>query len=97
MRIIRYQIDRKVPRFGWLLDNKVGDIDGNIFGKFRRKEATIPVEDVRLLVPMQPSKIICIGRNYVEHAREHDGVEDDRADAGPAEDLVVFLRLEREV
>ncbi|MBN1303861.1 MAG: fumarylacetoacetate hydrolase family protein [Anaerolineales bacterium] len=71
MRIIRYQVDRKVPRPGWLLDDKVGDIEGNLFGKFRRKEAEIPLEEVNLLVPMQPSKIICVGRNYVEHAREH--------------------------
>ena len=26
--------------------------------------------DVRLVAPVQPSKIVCIGRNYVEHAKE---------------------------
>jgi 2-keto-4-pentenoate hydratase/2-oxohepta-3-ene-1,7-dioic acid hydratase in catechol pathway len=26
---------------------------------------------VRLLAPVEPSKIICVGRNYPEHAREH--------------------------
>jgi len=30
----------------------------------------IPLEDVELLTPCQPSKIICVGLNYVEHARE---------------------------
>ncbi|HEV2855580.1 MAG TPA: fumarylacetoacetate hydrolase family protein [Thermoanaerobaculia bacterium] len=27
-------------------------------------------ESAPLLVPVQPSKIVCVGRNYVEHARE---------------------------
>jgi 2-keto-4-pentenoate hydratase/2-oxohepta-3-ene-1,7-dioic acid hydratase in catechol pathway len=30
----------------------------------------IPLEDVELIMPCQPSKIICVGLNYVEHARE---------------------------
>lgn len=30
----------------------------------------IPLGEVRLLAPIQPSKIICIGRNYREHAKE---------------------------
>ncbi len=42
-----------------------------MFGGFRRLEANIPVEKVNLLPPVQPSKIICVGRNYVAHAQEH--------------------------
>lgn len=30
----------------------------------------IPVEEVRLLAPVRPSKIVCVGRNYGAHARE---------------------------
>jgi 2-keto-4-pentenoate hydratase/2-oxohepta-3-ene-1,7-dioic acid hydratase in catechol pathway len=29
-----------------------------------------PIEDIRLLAPVLPSKIVAIGRNYAEHARE---------------------------
>lgn len=72
MRIVRFQVKNETPRFGWLLEGKIGLIEGNIFGEYRRLEASIPVEDVRLLAPVQPSKIICVGRNYAEHAREHD-------------------------
>lgn len=28
------------------------------------------LEDIRLLVPVEPSKIVCVGRNYAEHAAE---------------------------
>jgi 2-keto-4-pentenoate hydratase/2-oxohepta-3-ene-1,7-dioic acid hydratase in catechol pathway len=30
----------------------------------------VPVADVRLLAPVLPSKIVCVGRNYVDHAIE---------------------------
>jgi 2-keto-4-pentenoate hydratase/2-oxohepta-3-ene-1,7-dioic acid hydratase in catechol pathway len=30
----------------------------------------IPLEEARLLAPVMPTKIICVGRNYREHAKE---------------------------
>ena len=71
MRIVRYEIsDSKKPKYGWLLDDKVGEISGNIFGRYQRKEALTPLSDVKLLAPSEPTKIVCVGRNYVEHAKE---------------------------
>lgn len=71
MRIVRYQTrDNKKAKYGWLLEDKVGEISGNPFGRYRRNEATTPLADVNLLAPTEPSKIICVGRNYVEHAKE---------------------------
>jgi len=72
MRIVRYQIEKEPPRYGWLLEDKIGDIEGDLFGEFRRLRAKTPLESVRLLAPAQPSKIVCVGRNYTEHAKEHD-------------------------
>jgi len=72
MRFIRYQTRTEPARFGWLNEGKVGPLDGSPFGEFRRQEAEIPLESVRLLAPVFPGKIICVGRNYVEHAREHN-------------------------
>jgi 2-keto-4-pentenoate hydratase/2-oxohepta-3-ene-1,7-dioic acid hydratase in catechol pathway len=43
-----------------------------------------PLADVRLLAPILPSKVVCIGRNYAEHAREM-GTE-------PPEEPVIFLK-----
>lgn len=71
MRIVRYQTqESKKARYGWLLDEKVGEISGNPFGRYRRSEALTPLADVNLLPPTEPTKIICVGRNYVEHAKE---------------------------
>jgi len=33
-------------------------------------KAEIPLSAVRLLAPVAPSKIVCVGRNYREHAKE---------------------------
>jgi len=71
MRIVRYETqDGKRPKYGWLLEEKVGEIGGNVFGRYRRKEAETPLADVRLLAPSEPGKIVCVGRNYIEHAKE---------------------------
>lgn len=72
MRIVRYQVKNETPQYGWVLNENVGPVDGNPFGEYRRLKAEIPLEQVRLLAPCQPSKIVCVGRNYAEHAREHD-------------------------
>lgn len=34
------------------------------------KIAPVPLKAASLLAPVQPSKIICVGRNYVDHAKE---------------------------
>jgi len=71
MRIVRYETeDGKKPKYGWLLGDKVGEIGGNVFGRYQRKEAETPLAEVKLLAPTEPSKIVCVGRNYVEHAKE---------------------------
>ncbi|MEB2334544.1 MAG: fumarylacetoacetate hydrolase family protein [Anaerolineaceae bacterium] len=71
MRIVRYETqDGKKQKYGWLLDNKIGEIGGNIYGRYRRQEALTPLSDVRLIGPCEPGKIVCVGRNYVEHAKE---------------------------
>jgi 2-keto-4-pentenoate hydratase/2-oxohepta-3-ene-1,7-dioic acid hydratase in catechol pathway len=72
MRVVRYTTKDQPASFGWLFEGKVGPIRGDIFGEYRREEAILPVESVHLLAPVQPSKILCIGRNYVEHAKEQD-------------------------
>ena len=72
MRFVRYQTEENSPRYGWLLEDKIGDIEGDLFGEFRRLSATTPLADATLLAPSQPSKIICVGRNYAAHAKEHN-------------------------
>ena len=71
MKFIRFQYNNQSPQRGWILDERVGPVHGDIFGEFQRGEATIPVASVQLLAPLRPGKIICVGRNYAAHAEEH--------------------------
>jgi 2-keto-4-pentenoate hydratase/2-oxohepta-3-ene-1,7-dioic acid hydratase in catechol pathway len=39
-----------------------------------RKIDRLPLSEAKLLAPTEPSKIICVGRNYAEHARELNNI-----------------------
>jgi 2-keto-4-pentenoate hydratase/2-oxohepta-3-ene-1,7-dioic acid hydratase in catechol pathway len=72
VRILRFQTSSEAePRWGWLAEDKVGGLEGSPFHEFRRSQATLPLRQVRLLAPVVPSKIVCVGRNYAAHAAEH--------------------------
>ncbi|MDD2522207.1 MAG: fumarylacetoacetate hydrolase family protein [Anaerolineaceae bacterium] len=70
MRIIRFKDKNDQVQYGWIYQEKVGLIQGDLFGEFRRLEATLLLSELELLLPCQPSKIIAVGRNYAEHAAE---------------------------
>jgi len=71
MKILRFESPQRPPRFGWLFEDRVGEVDGDPFGAFRRLDPDLPIDSLRLLPPMLPGKIICVGRNYEAHAQEH--------------------------
>jgi 2-keto-4-pentenoate hydratase/2-oxohepta-3-ene-1,7-dioic acid hydratase in catechol pathway len=71
MKLLRFRGADTKENYGWLMDDRIGLIEGDIFGEYRRLETSIALNAVQLLVPVTPSKIICMGRNFAEHAREH--------------------------
>jgi len=44
--------------------------DGDVEGLPSRRVDSIPLAQASLLPPVEPSKIVCVGRNYREHAAE---------------------------
>jgi 2-keto-4-pentenoate hydratase/2-oxohepta-3-ene-1,7-dioic acid hydratase in catechol pathway len=44
--------------------------DGDVEGLPSRRMDHIPLDQASLLPPVEPSKIVCVGRNYREHAAE---------------------------
>jgi len=104
MRIVRYQTRTDDPRYGWTYEGLVGPIEGDLFDQFRRLEATVPLESVQLLAPINPGKIVCLGRNYAEHAREHQAdvpeyplifLKPPTSVIGPGESIVLPPQSER--
>ena len=46
------------------------EIAGHPFGQPEFTGKSWPIEDVRLLAPILPSKVIAVGRNYADHVKE---------------------------
>jgi 2-keto-4-pentenoate hydratase/2-oxohepta-3-ene-1,7-dioic acid hydratase in catechol pathway len=65
-------------------DLVVTAIEGHPFAPFSLTGVQHPLSSVRLLAPVLPSKVVCIGKNYADHVAEMGG-------AAPA-DPVVFLK-----
>jgi 2-keto-4-pentenoate hydratase/2-oxohepta-3-ene-1,7-dioic acid hydratase in catechol pathway len=74
MRIARFAGDGGVS-FGVIDDDEesIAAIAAHPFGEIKLTGARHRLEDVRLLAPMLPSKVIAVGKNYAEHAREMGG------------------------
>lgn len=63
-----------VTRYGLIEGQKITrtlSLAPRSFSDFERGEGNdLPVTSVRLLAPVEPTKIVCVGRNYREHAKE---------------------------
>jgi 2-keto-4-pentenoate hydratase/2-oxohepta-3-ene-1,7-dioic acid hydratase in catechol pathway len=75
MKICRYAIrDASSPmaslRYGLIEGENVVEISGLPWGQWTRGARFSRLADVRLLAPVEPSKIVCVGRNYAAHAAE---------------------------
>lgn len=72
MRFVRYQYQSGPPQYGWILGGRIGPMEGIPFGDFRRLELECDLDEVTLLAPVLPGKVLCIGRNYIAHAHEQN-------------------------
>lgn len=84
MKYIRFKYEDKVC-FGLLEGDKINILDRSYFENgWQKTGQAISIENVRLLAPVEPSKIVCIGLNYAKHIEE----------LGHAfhEDPVIFLK-----
>jgi 2-keto-4-pentenoate hydratase/2-oxohepta-3-ene-1,7-dioic acid hydratase in catechol pathway len=53
-----------------VVDGELFRLRGDVFGKHSFDKKSMPRKGVKTLVPVEPSKIICVGINYADHARE---------------------------
>lgn len=83
MRIVRFSpaladpaLDLgKDPLFGILGDGSIAVITGDpLYSGVKPNGQVVPLSQVRLLAPVLPrSKVVCIGKNYADHAKEMGG------------------------
>jgi 2-keto-4-pentenoate hydratase/2-oxohepta-3-ene-1,7-dioic acid hydratase in catechol pathway len=70
LKIARFHYQEKL-RHGLVEGDNVHLIDNDIFAERIIKNPTpISIDKVRLLAPVSPGKIICVGLNYKDHAKE---------------------------
>jgi len=69
MKIIRFWDGNKVS-YGSLENDMVRSIEGDLYGDYSLSNKSLGLNEVQLLAPCEPTKVICIGLNYYDHARE---------------------------
>mgnify|MGYP006293631543 FL=1 len=69
MKIYRFEY-KNVEQWGILKQEYIFPVTGSIFESLETARDKIPLADVHVLSPVKPGKIICVGRNYKEHAEE---------------------------
>jgi 2-keto-4-pentenoate hydratase/2-oxohepta-3-ene-1,7-dioic acid hydratase in catechol pathway len=69
MRIARFVSDGGAVRLGQPIDDRTAMvIEGDLLGEYRVTDRRVPIG--KLLAPIVPTDILCIGLNYREHAAE---------------------------
>lgn len=68
-RHVRYSHAGRVA-YGVLEGETIHELDGDLFAAPRPTGRTVRLADVRLLPPVQPSKVIAVGLNYRSHLGE---------------------------
>jgi len=67
---VRFLDPNGVRRLGWLEGEQVRLGEGTWIGDLRSTEHVLPLHAVRLLAPVEPSKIVAAATNYHRHAEE---------------------------
>jgi 2-keto-4-pentenoate hydratase/2-oxohepta-3-ene-1,7-dioic acid hydratase in catechol pathway len=68
VRLYRINFDGAV-RYAAEREGRWRLVNGDIFGSYR-EGSEIPPQDAEILAPVQPSKLVCVGLNYRDHAAE---------------------------
>jgi 2-keto-4-pentenoate hydratase/2-oxohepta-3-ene-1,7-dioic acid hydratase in catechol pathway len=71
-------------RHGIVEDNTVHEFSGDLWGPRERTDRKWPLDSVAFLPSSTPSKIICVGKNYADHAAEMGGV--------PPKEPLIFMK-----
>ena len=81
-RFVRCIVDGE-PVYGVIQGEEVAVIEPHPFSPYQQTGQRVPLEGLRLLAPVIPSKIVAVGRNFADHAAE-------MGNEVPAEPLLFF-------
>ena len=69
MKYIRFRFEG-TEKYGIIDKNIITEISPSYFESYTMLENTYPIENVTILAPSLPSKAVCVGLNYADHAKE---------------------------
>jgi 2-keto-4-pentenoate hydratase/2-oxohepta-3-ene-1,7-dioic acid hydratase in catechol pathway len=69
LKFCRFSFEGKTYN-GTLHGNMVDLVQGDFLGEFSTLRMSYPLDRVKLLPPITPTKVWCVGRNYAGHAKE---------------------------
>ena len=69
MRYVRFE-STGGPRWGVVKGEEVLTLSKPPYGELDYDGGKLPLGQCKLLAPCDPTKIVCVGKNYVDHARE---------------------------
>jgi 2-keto-4-pentenoate hydratase/2-oxohepta-3-ene-1,7-dioic acid hydratase in catechol pathway len=72
MKIVRVDSEVDDITYGAVEPEGIRIHRGTPFVAWEPTETVVPWDQARLLAPVIPTKIVCVGKNYVEHAEEMD-------------------------
>ena len=59
-----------LPAYGLLDGETIHKISAAPWVEWSRENVSLALREARLLAPVEPSKVVCVGRNYAAHAAE---------------------------
>jgi 2-keto-4-pentenoate hydratase/2-oxohepta-3-ene-1,7-dioic acid hydratase in catechol pathway len=69
MKIVRFS-HQGTTSYGLLEGSSIAVLSGSPFEKIEKTGKVVPLDAVRVLAPVAPSKLVCVGLNYTLHAEE---------------------------
>ena len=84
MKIVRYLNSDDEQKTGILKDNVIAEAGGNIYQDHSETGNNYDLEEIKILPPCRPTKIIAVGLNYRDHAEEMN--------RQPPEEPMLFLK-----
>lgn len=84
MKIVRVRLEDHEIAYGAVEPEGIRVHRGTPFVAWEPTETLLSFEETQLLAPVLPTKVVCVGRNYVEHAAEQNAAVPDEP--------VIFLK-----
>ena len=70
MQFVRFQQKDGLIAYSILENKIIYEIDGSIYQSFKKNGKTFSMDEVKLLIPCEPTNIYCVGLNFQKHIEE---------------------------